>query len=328
MASRLLSKNKILKNRIISVVIPALNESASLPELFQRLDNVAAANNYKMQVVLVDDGSSDETEKVVSSIICKTIDSILYVKFRKNFGKSEALSEGVIQADGEVIITMDADLQDLPEEIPNLVKEIDSGVDVVSGWKASRKDPFFSKRLPSLVFNSLVRKVLGVQLKDINCGLKAYRKEVWDEIKIYGEFHRFIPALAAERGFTISEVMVEHHPRKLGVSKYGASRFIKGIFDLLTVYFLNKYQCRPLHFFGVLGGFFFTFGILGASYLTILWFSGESIGNRPLLMLSVLFIIIGVQVILFGLLSQLQLALHNRTFGSRSKTKIYRNEMK
>ena len=150
MASRLLSKNKVLENRIISVVIPALNESASLPELFQRLDNVAAANNYKMQVVLVDDGSTDETEKVVSSIVCKTIDSILYVKFRKNFGKSEALSEGVIQADGEVIITMDADLQDLPEEIPNLVKEIDSGVDVVSGWKASRKDPFFSKR--SIVF--------------------------------------------------------------------------------------------------------------------------------------------------------------------------------
>lgn len=314
------------QGRFISIVIPALNEAASLPELFERLEVVAAKNRYKMQIILVDDGSTDNTREIVSAYKLVQLDSIIYVGFRKNLGKSLALSEGTNQADAEIIITMDADLQDKPEEIPNLLSCIDEGCDVVSGWKKRRNDPFFGKRLPSKVFNWLVGKVLCSPLKDINCGLKAYRKEVWDEIRVYGEFHRFIPALASNRGFRIGQVEVEHCSRKLGISKYGAGRFIKGVLDLLTVYFLNSYLHRPLHFFGVLGSIFLSLGISGGIYLTILWFSGETIGNRPLLSLSVLLMIVGVQVILFGLLSQLQIAIFHKTNRDRPSTKIIRRD--
>lgn len=300
------------EKRHISVVIPALNEAACLPELFGRLEKVAASWRYRMQVILVDDGSTDNTKEVVGAYEPTLLDSFVYIRFRKNHGKSVALSEGVDRAEAEIIITMDADLQDQPEEIPNLVNCIDEGYDVVSGWKKRRKDPVFGKKLPSHVFNWLVRKVLHSPLKDINCGLKAYRREVWDEIRVYGEFHRFIPALAANCGFRIGEIEVEHHPRTLGVSKYGTSRFIKGVLDLLTVYFLNSYQHRPLHFFGVLGGLLCTLGFLGGAYLTALWISGQAIGTRPLLLLSVLLLIIGVQVVLFGLLSQQQLDLFHK----------------
>lgn len=314
--------------RHLSVVIPALNEAASLPELFSRLEAVALANHYKMQVILVDDGSTDNTAEVVGGFQTSQFDSLIYICFRRNHGKSEALSEGISQSDADIIITMDADLQDQPEEIPNLLKLIDEGCDVVSGWKKSRQDPFFGKKLPSHVFNWLVRKVLRSPLKDINCGLKAYRREVWDEIRVYGEFHRFIPALAANRGFRIGEIEVEHRPRRLGVSKYGASRFIKGVLDLLTVYFLNSYQQRPLHFFGVLGSILSALGFIGGAYLTVLWFFGYPIGTRPLLLLSVLLLIVGVQIVLFGLLSQLQIALFHKTTKDRPSTKIMRRDFR
>jgi len=319
-------QTSIGRDRFISVVIPALNEAASLPELFSRLGAVAAANHYRMQIILVDDGSTDNTEEVVCTYNTTQLDSVVYMRFRRNLGKSEALSEGINQADAGIIVTMDADLQDQPEEIPSLLKLIDQGCDVVSGWKRSRQDPFFGKKLPSHVFNWLVRKVLRSPLKDINCGLKAYRREVWDEIRVYGEFHRFIPALAANRGFRIGEIEVEHQPRKLGVSKYGASRFIKGVLDLLTVYFLNSYQQRPLHFFGVLGAALSALGFLGGAYLTVLWFLGHPIGTRPLLLLSVLLLIVGVQVVLFGLLSQLQIALFHKTTRDRPSAKIMRRD--
>lgn len=322
-----LEKTRKSENRRhISVVIPALNEADSLPELFSRLEMVALENAYNMQLILVDDGSMDNTAEVVHAFQPKQLYSFIYVRFRKNLGKSEALSEGVSEADSDIIITLDADLQDQPEEIPRLLQLIDHGYDVASGWKRSRRDPFFGKKLPSHVFNWLVRKVLGSPLKDINCGLKAYRKEVWDEIRVYGEFHRFIPALAANRGFRIGEVEVQHQPRKLGVSKYGASRFIKGILDLLTVYFLNSYSKRPLHFFGVLGALLSALGFCGGAYLSVLWFLGHPIGTRPLLMLSVLLLIIGIQIILFGLLSQLQLALFHNFSNDRPITKIMRRD--
>jgi len=322
------SKDQSRDRRNVSVVIPALNEADSLPELLKRLDQVAVMNDYSMQILLVDDGSTDDTQQVVAAYNPDFIESLVYLRFRINLGKSVALSTGVGRAEAKIIITMDADLQDQPEEIPNLIKLIDEGYDVVSGWKKRRNDPFFRKKLPSYVFNWLVRKVLRSSLKDINCGLKAYRKEVWDEIRVYGEFHRFIPALAANRGFRIGEVEVEHRPRTLGVSKYGASRFIKGVLDLLTVYFLNSYQHRPLHFFGVLGGLLSTLGLLGGGYLTILWFSGLAIGTRPLLLLSVLLLIIGVQVLLFGLLSQLQIDLFHKTNNDGPRTKIVRRDFK
>ncbi len=314
------------KQRYLSVVIPALNEAASLPELFARLETVALSNHYKIQVILVDDGSTDNTEAVVKAYQPNQLASLLYVGFCKNHGKSSALSEGIRMADAGIVVTMDADLQDLPEEIPNLLGMIDLGCDVVSGWKRSRNDPFFGKKIPSRVFNWLVRKVLRSPLKDINCGLKAYRKEVWDEIRVYGEFHRFIPALAANRGFRIGEIEVEHHPRKLGVSKYGASRFFKGIMDLLTVYFLNSFQQRPMHFFGVLGSTLSMLGFIGCAYLTTLWFLGHPIGTRPLLSLSVLLLIVGIQILLFGLLSQLQIALFYGTTKDRPSTKIFRRD--
>lgn len=316
------------QGRRISVVIPALNEAASLPELFRRLDQVAVENDYRMQVVLVDDGSTDDTPKVVAAYHPSFIVSLVYVRFRMNLGKSVALSEGVDRAEAEIIVTMDADLQDQPEEIPNLVKRLDEGCDVVSGWKRRRNDPFFRKKLPSHVFNWLVRRILRSSLKDINCGLKAYRKEVWDEIRVYGEFHRFIPALAANRGFRIGEIEVEHRPRAKGTSKYGASRFVKGVLDLLTVYFLNAYRHRPLHFFGVLGGSLVILGFLGGAYLTVLWFSGQAIGTRPLLLLSALLLIIGVQVVLFGLLSQLQIDLFHKTSRDRPHSAILRRDFK
>jgi len=312
----LLKKN--LSTLSISIIIPSYNEAESLDELFSRIDKIVFKYNLNAEIILVDDGSNDNTQEIVFSYKPKKIHSLTYVKLRKNFGKSEALSLGVLHAKNEIIITMDADLQDLPEEIPKLLDAIHNGSDVVSGWKFNRKDPFFGKKIPSFIFNTLVKKVLSIKLNDINCGLKAYRKEVWDEINIYGEFHRFIPALAAERGFIISEVKVEHHPRKTGISKYGASRFIKGIFDLLTVFFLNKYLRRPLHFFGFFGAIFTIIGFILALYLTILWFFGEAIGSRPLLMLSVLLIIVGVQVILFGLISQLQVALSKKSLENYS----------
>lgn len=318
--------NKIENRRHLSVVIPALNEVGSLPELFSRLEAVALDNHYKMQVILVDDGSSDHTEEVVRAYQPNQLESFIYIRFRCNRGKSEALSNGIRQADAEIIVTMDADLQDLPEEIPNLLKMMDQGQDVVSGWKRNRHDPFFGKKLPSCIFNWIIRIVLRSQLKDINSGLKAYRREVWDEIRVYGEFHRFIPALAANRGFRIAEIEVKHHPRKHGNSKYGASRFIKGVMDLLTVYFLNTFQNRPLHFFGVLGVALSVLGFLGAAYLTVLWFFGFPIGTRPLLLLSVLLLIVGVQIILFGLLSQLQIALFHNNNADRPNEKIIRRD--
>lgn len=314
------------EGRRVSVVIPALNEAASLSELFSRLDRVAVDQKYRMQVVLVDDGSTDNTAEVVAAYEPTFIESIVYIRFRRNLGKSVALSEGADQANAELIVTMDADLQDQPEEIPRLVNTIDEGCDVVSGWKRRRNDPLFGKKIPSQVFNWLVRKVLRSPLKDINCGLKAYRREVWDEIRVYGEFHRFIPVLAANRGFRIGEIEVEHRPRKQGVSKYGASRFVKGVLDLLTVYFLNAYRYRPLHFFGVLGGFLGILGFFGGVYLTTLWLLGHAIGTRPLLLLSALLLIIGVQVVLFGLLSQLQIDLFHKTNRDRPKASIVRRD--
>ena len=306
----------------VSVVIPSLNEADSLTELFDRLDKVASENRYEMQVVLVDDGSTDNSQEVVSNFLPKHISSIDYVRFRTNLGKSSALSEGIQLAQADLIITMDADLQDKPEEIPNLIAKLSQGYDVVSGWKRRRNDPFFRKKVPSYIFNWMVRKILGSELKDINCGLKAYKKEVWDEIRVYGEFHRFIPALAANRGFKIGEIEVDHAARTHGVSKYGARRFIRGVLDLITVFFLNSYRHRPLHFFGSLGGVIGGLGVLIGVYLSTLWFLGESIGSRPLLLLSILLIIVGVQVVLFGLMSQLQIEMFLSKYGERPPANV------
>ena len=270
----------------LSVVIPAFNESESIIELFSRLEKVASNFDYKLQVIYVDDGSNDDTKEVIRSVKSSIIDEILYVPLKRNMGKSEALMAGASIAKHPLLITMDADLQDLPEEFPNLIKKLNEGYDLVSGWKKKRNDPLFGKKIPSYFFNKLVKYLLKLDIHDINCGLKIYKTEIWSEINVYGDFHRFIPALASSKGYRVGEVAVEHHERKAGVSKYGPGRFSRGILDLLSVFFLTTFAKRPLHFFGKLGGLFLIVGVLIGLYLTTIWFGGASIGSRPLLLLS------------------------------------------
>jgi glycosyltransferase involved in cell wall biosynthesis len=226
------------------------------------------------------------------------------IEFRRNFGKSAALAAGFEAADGDAIITMDGDLQDLPAEIPRLIEQLNQGADLVSGWKFPRHDPL-NKRLPSSIFNAVVRSLSGVKLHDFNCGLKAYRREVIKEIRIYGELHRYIPVLAHFRGFRVVEIQVGHRARKYGRSKFGNGRFARGFFDLLTVLFLAQYTRRPLHFFGWFGVGALMLGFVINAYLAIIWLLGHAIGTRPLLTLGVLLMIIGAQFVVFGLLAEM-----------------------
>ena len=295
--------------RNLSIVIPSFNESESIQELFSRLDIVSKINSLNMQIIFVDDGSTDNTEDVVSSFVFENISEICYVKFRRNFGKSEALSEGVRKSKYDLILTMDADLQDQPEEIIKLLNKMDEGYDLVSGWKRKRLDSVLLKNIPSKIFNFFIRKSLGIKFKDINSGFKLYKKEIWNEIDIYGDFHRFIPILAASKGFKIIEVGINHDKRKYGKSKYGLDRFLKGIFDLFSVYFLVSYKSRPFHFFGKISLCLIFLGSAGLIYLAFLWFNGISIGSRPLLLVSIFNLIIGLQILLFGFNSQQQLSL-------------------
>ncbi len=311
----------MVSTKKISIIIPAFNEARNIPELLNRISNVSITNKLDIEVVFVDDGSTDNTENVITDFTDKKI-QILYVKFRKNQGKSEALSEGIKRANNELVITMDADLQDQPEEIPKFIAMINSGYDVVSGWKKIRYDNLLFKNIPSYIFNFITRKILKSKLRDINCGFKAYRKEVWVEISVYGDFHRFIPALAANEGFKVGELEVIHAPRIYGKSKYGLGRLISGMFDLLTLFFLSFYQKRPLHFFGSLGIGFISISLIGFVYLGNLWISGISIGNRPMLAISILILSIGFQIIMLGLVSQLLLELFNQANRRRPACKV------
>jgi len=308
--------------RNISIIIPSYNESESLSELFSRIDTAAKVNFLNIQIVFVDDGSTDNTEEIVFSFVFKNIKEISYVKFRRNFGKSEALSEGVKKAKYDLILTMDADLQDQPEEIMKLLKKMDEGYDLVSGWKRKRLDSLIFKNIPSKIFNFMIRKSFGVKLRDINSGFKLYKKEIWNEIDIYGDFHRFIPILASNKGFKITEVPVRHDKRKYGESKYGFERFLKGIFDLFSIYFLVSYKSRPLHFFGKISLCLISIGSAGLIYLGFLWLNGISIGTRPLLSISIFILIIGLQILLFGFTAQQQLSL------SRDDKRYYNSSTK
>ena len=311
----------MIRTKKVSVIVPAFNEAQNILELLNRISKVSLINELDIEVLFVDDGSTDNTENVINNFTQKNID-VIYLKFRKNQGKSEALSEGIRQAKNEIIITMDADLQDQPEEIPKFISMIDEGYDVVSGWKKIRYDNLLSKNIPSYIFNFITRKILKSKLRDINCGFKAYKKEVWIEISVYGDFHRFIPALAANEGFKVGELEVIHAPRIYGKSKYGFGRLISGMFDLLTLFFLSFYKKRPLHFFGSLGIGFIAISLIGFLYLGNLWFSGISIGNRPMLAISILILSIGFQIIMLGLVSQLLLELFNQTNRKRPACKV------
>jgi glycosyltransferase involved in cell wall biosynthesis len=293
------------KRPLISVVIPTFNEQDSLEELSNRLEHVLkreAKGNY--EVIYIDDGSDDNTYSVIKEINKKNRRFKL-IRFRRNYGKSAALSVGFKRAKGAVIITMDADLQDDPDEIPNLMSKIREGYDLVSGWKKKRNDPI-NKTLPSKFFNFVTSKTSGLKLHDFNCGLKAYRSETAKSLDIYGEMHRYLPVLAHWNGFRIAEIPVLHHHRKHGVTKFGASRYVKGFLDLLTLLFTSRYLKRPLHFFGTLGTLLGLLGFGIDAWLTIEWLMGDTfLSNRPAALLGIGLIIVGVQLVSLGLLGEM-----------------------
>jgi glycosyltransferase involved in cell wall biosynthesis len=287
----------------LSIVIPLYNEQESLEELTTGIDMTVQPLKLRYEIIFVDDGSRDGSLEVLKKIRQKA-PQVKILSFRKNNGKSAALSEGFKIASGKIVITMDADLQDDPAEIPNLINKINSGYDMVSGWKKKRHDPL-QKTIPSKFFNFTTALLTGIKIHDFNCGLKAYRQEVIKEIPVYGELHRYLPVLAHWRGYSVGEIIVQHHARKYGITKYGLRRFFDGFFDLLTVLFLTRYRQKPLHLFGLFGLFSFFFGFLISIYLTILWFEGHGIGNRPLLFLGILLIIVGMQSFSIGLIGEM-----------------------
>ncbi len=291
----------------ISVVIPLYNEEESLPELTAWIDKVMIENNFSYEIILVDDGSTDSSWDVIEDLT-KERTHIRGIKFRRNYGKSAALHEGFTSSRGEVVITMDADLQDSPEEIPDLYKMITvDGFDLVSGWKKKRYDPI-SKTIPTKLFNAVTRKISDIQLHDFNCGLKAYKGKVVHSIEVYGEMHRYIPIIAKWAGFSkIGEKVVQHQERKYGVSKFGINRFINGFLDLLSIFFVGKFSKKPMHFFGSLGivAFFIGFIILIELSIEKIFFNIGGIADRPLFFLGMLCTIIGSQLFLTGFVAEL-----------------------
>ncbi|HEX7185729.1 MAG TPA: glycosyltransferase family 2 protein [Thermoanaerobaculia bacterium] len=288
----------------VSVLVPVMDEAETVRELAARVADTLDRIGRSFEIIFVDDGSSDGTPLRVRE--AHEADSrVKLVRLRRNFGKAAALSAGFDIARGRVIITMDGDLQDDPEEIPRFLEAIETkDLDLVSGWKRQRRDPA-SKRLPSRLFNWVTRQLAGVDLHDFNCGFKAYRREVLEQISVYGELHRYIPVLASRRGFNIGEIAVNHHPRRHGRSKYGWDRLYKGLLDLITVLFITRYTRRPLHLFGAFGLLFLAGGFGINLYLAVLWLGGEYLSNRPLLLLGVLLMLLGIQVLTTGLLGEM-----------------------
>jgi len=288
----------------LSIVIPVYNEMESIIPLLHEIQNVLSNQKGTYELIIVDDGSTDLTFKKLIEYRSLHPDFVI-IKLRKNFGKSAALNAAFRFASSELVITMDGDLQDDPNEIPNFITKMEEGYDLVSGWKYLRNDPI-TKTLPSKLFNYLTRIITGVNLHDFNCGYKCYKKVVLDTIDLYGEMHRYIPALAAWNGFKITEIKVNHRPRQFGRSKFGSNRLFKGVLDLITVKFLTNYSSRPLHIFGLLGIISFLTGfIIGLYLLSLKYFQNANIGDRPLLLLAVLLIFIGLQFFSIGLLGEM-----------------------
>ncbi len=288
----------------VSVIVPLFNEAESLPELYEAIRKASKEMGKPFEVIFVDDGSTDDSFAVLTGLHRRNKD-VRAIRFRRNFGKSAALSVGFAEARGDYIVTLDADLQDDPAEIPALITALEDNYDLISGWKRKRFDPI-SKTIPSRFFNFVTALMTGIPIHDFNCGLKAYRREVVKEINVYGELHRYIPALAHWAGYRVGEKVVEHHPRKYGHTKFGISRFFKGFLDLVTVLFTTRYIRRPLHLFGVWGMISFLIGAGIDIYLSIEWMLGQtSLSNRPLFLVGFLFIIIGVQFVSIGLLGEM-----------------------
>lgn len=292
----------------ISVIVPLFNEDESLPELSEWITRVMRDNNFTYEVIMVDDGSTDESWSVIQSI-AKINTNIKGIKFQRNYGKSAALNEGFKAAIGGVVITMDADLQDSPDEIPGLYEMITvQGFDLVSGWKKKRFDNKLTKNLPSKLFNAAARRSSGIKLHDFNCGLKAYRKKVIKSIEVYGEMHRYIPVLAKWAGFRkIGEKVVEHRARKFGVTKFGLERFVNGFLDLGTISFISRFGKRPMHFFGLYGSLCFLVGFIFSIILIVLRIlhPNQGLTNSPLFYIGLTAMIIGMQLFLAGFIGEL-----------------------
>jgi glycosyltransferase involved in cell wall biosynthesis len=287
----------------LSIVVPALNESDALPDLLGEIEAACAPLGRTWEALVVDDGSTDGSFELVEEL-ARDRDWLRGVRLRRNFGKSAALATGFAHAAGDVIVTIDGDGQDDPADIPHLLEALEEGADLVSGWKRERRDPL-PRRLASRFFNLVTSRSAGLDLHDMNCGLKAYRGECARSLEVYGELHRFIPVLASQQGWTVTELPVNHRSRPHGRSRFGIERYVRGALDLLTVSFLGRYQHRPLHLFGGIGLALTLAGFAISIYLTILWLGGAAIGDRPLLFLGVLLIVVGVQFLTFGLLGQL-----------------------
>ena len=292
----------------LSIVIPLKNEEESLPELTEWIRRVCDANGYSYEIILVDDGSTDGSWNVIETL-SETHPQIKGIKFQRNYGKSAALNEGFKAAAGDVVITMDADLQDSPDEIPGLRKMIvEDGYDLVSGWKKKRFDNTLTKNIPSKFFNAVTSKVSDIKLHDFNCGLKAYRKKLVKSIEVYGEMHRYIPVIAKWAGYRrIGEKVVEHRARKYGVTKFGWERFVNGFLDLMSITFVGKFSKRPMHFFGLWGTIFFLVGLGITVYLVVAKFIDAEVAltNRPGFYLALTSLIIGMQLFLAGFISEL-----------------------
>jgi len=310
---------------VISVIVPVHDEERTVALLLEELDSALQPLDQPWEVVFVDDGSTDGSFAALTRLH-DARDNVRVIRLRRNFGKATALATGFAHAEGEIVVTIDADLQDDPSEIPRLLAKLDEGFDLVTGWKAHRRDPL-SRRLPSKLFNWVTGRVSGLRLHDLNCGLKAYRAEVVRGMPLYGELHRFIPVLAQYRGFRVAELPVNHRPREHGRSRYGVERYIRGFLDLLTVSFIGRYRHRPLHLFGGLGLILGLIGVAILVYLTVVKALGHAIGERPLLTLGVLLVVVGLQFFSLGLISEMLTSQHEETAVGRQQAEFHVDEI-
>ncbi len=306
-------------NQFISIIIPVFNESESIAYLLEEVKSVMEVNELNYELIVVNDGSQDNTDAVLVELT-KNIKELLVISLRKNYGQTAAMAAGFDISRGDIVITLDGDLQNDPNDIPKLISEINTGYDLICGWRFNRKDKLINRRIPSKIANKLIAKVTGLKLHDYGCSLKAFTKEIIDDVKLYGELHRFLPILASIEGARIKEVKVNHRSRKYGSSKYGIDRTFRVLMDLLTVWFMTRFLTRPMYGFGFVGIISILISLLMSSYLLIEKILGQDIGNRPMLMFALILGVAGVQLFSFGLLSELLI----RTYHESQKRPIYR----
>jgi len=306
-------------NQFISIIIPVFNESESIAYLLEEVKSVMEVNELNYELIVVNDGSEDNTHAVLVELT-KNIKELLVISLRKNYGQTAAMAAGFDISRGDIVITLDGDLQNDPNDIPKLISEINTGYDLICGWRFDRKDKLINRRIPSKIANKLIAKVTGLKLHDYGCSLKAFTKEIIDDVKLYGELHRFLPILASIEGARIKEVKVNHRSRKYGSSKYGIDRTFRVLMDLLTVWFMTRFLTRPMYGFGFVGIISILISLLMSSYLLIEKILGQDIGNRPMLMFALILGVAGVQLFSFGLLSELLI----RTYHESQKRPIYR----